>query len=204
MPKIIKNGVTYIGTSDNAAAVSYDNTTSGLNATDVQAAIDEVNSKGIDDIDNVTLTTSDNNKLLGVSVSGSDISVGAVELTAADIPYSQGVSVADKINSINTCETIYTQSTYQNDIGTARSIGDYDFRNYRVLRITLYANSISSSTRVAVVIVNANASIGASYYPCVLNGTNGNIRIESTNNNITILALSSGNSICIGEIKGVK
>lgn len=32
----------------------------------------------IQDIDNVTLTTSDNNKLLSVSVSGSDISVGAV------------------------------------------------------------------------------------------------------------------------------
>lgn len=44
MPKIIKNGVTYIGTSDNAAAVSYDNTTSGLTATDVQAAIDELES----------------------------------------------------------------------------------------------------------------------------------------------------------------
>lgn len=42
MPKIIKNGVTYIGTSDNAAAVSYDNTSSGLNATDAQAAIDEL------------------------------------------------------------------------------------------------------------------------------------------------------------------
>lgn len=33
----------------------------------------------IQDIDNVTLTTSDNNKLLGVSVVGSDISVGAVD-----------------------------------------------------------------------------------------------------------------------------
>lgn len=32
----------------------------------------------IQDIDNVNLNTSDNNKLLGVSVSGSDISVGAV------------------------------------------------------------------------------------------------------------------------------
>jgi len=42
MPKIIKNGVTYIGTSDNAAAVTYNNTSSGLNATDVQGAIDEV------------------------------------------------------------------------------------------------------------------------------------------------------------------
>lgn len=42
MPKIIKNGVTYIGTSDNAAAVSYDNTSSGLTATNVQGAIDEI------------------------------------------------------------------------------------------------------------------------------------------------------------------
>ena len=45
MPKIIKNGVTYIGTSDNAAAVSYNNTSSGLNATNVQGAIDEVKGK---------------------------------------------------------------------------------------------------------------------------------------------------------------
>lgn len=42
MPKIIKNGVTYIGTSDNAAAVSYDNTLSGLTATNVQAALDKL------------------------------------------------------------------------------------------------------------------------------------------------------------------
>ena len=45
MPKIIKNGVTYIGTSDNAAAVSYSNTSSGLAATDVQGAIDEVSTE---------------------------------------------------------------------------------------------------------------------------------------------------------------
>jgi len=45
MPKIIKNGVTYIGTSDNAAAVSYDNASSGLTATDVQGAIDEVSTE---------------------------------------------------------------------------------------------------------------------------------------------------------------
>ena len=37
----------------------------------------------IQDIDNVSLTTSDNNKLLGVSVSGSDISVGAVAPSTA-------------------------------------------------------------------------------------------------------------------------
>lgn len=126
------------------------------------------------------------------------------ETTAADIPYSAGVSVADKLDSVNTCETIYTQETYQNDLGIDRSIGAYDFRDYRVLRITLYVGSISSSDRVGVVIVNANASIGASYYPCVLTGTNGNIRISSTNNEITILASSFGNSICIGEIKGVR
>lgn len=46
MPKIIKNGVTYIGTSDNAAAVSYDNTSSGLTATNAQGAIDELATLG--------------------------------------------------------------------------------------------------------------------------------------------------------------
>lgn len=50
MPKIIKNGVTYIGTSDSAAAVSYDNTSSGLTATNVQGAIDEIKQAIIDTI----------------------------------------------------------------------------------------------------------------------------------------------------------
>ena len=43
MPKIIKNGIEYAGAS-HAENVSYDNSTSGLSATDVQSAVDEVNS----------------------------------------------------------------------------------------------------------------------------------------------------------------
>ncbi len=70
----------------------------------------------IQDIDNVTLTTSDNNKLLGVSVSGSDISVGAVEVTADDIPYSTGVSVADKLDSLTTVKDVSSSVTKYTNI----------------------------------------------------------------------------------------
>lgn len=55
------NGTTYYITDGQnittASAVTYDNTASGLTATDVQSAIDEVNGKGIGDIDDVNLSS---------------------------------------------------------------------------------------------------------------------------------------------------
>ena len=44
MGKIIKKGVPYGGSSDNARSIKYDNTDSDLQATNVQDAIDELNS----------------------------------------------------------------------------------------------------------------------------------------------------------------
>lgn len=57
-----------------------DNVTGAWDSTKWDSAtVDEIISAlKVQDLDNVNLTTSDNNKLLGVSVSGSDISVGAV------------------------------------------------------------------------------------------------------------------------------
>lgn len=101
-------------------------------------------------------------------------------------------------------ESIYGVSTYQNDIGTARSIGSFNFQNYSNLRIYVYINSLSSSTRGVVNITNCGEAIGASYFPCCINGTMGNVRIESTNNSITLLSSSFGNSMCIGNITGIK
>lgn len=42
MGKIIKNGVTYSGSSDNADSVKYNNNVSNLDATNVQEAIDKL------------------------------------------------------------------------------------------------------------------------------------------------------------------
>lgn len=76
----------YITDQDNpnvasATSVMYDGTSSGLSATNVQDAIDEIApiKDDIGNIDNVTLTTSDNNKLLGSFVENNDVVVRAVE-----------------------------------------------------------------------------------------------------------------------------
>ena len=42
MGKIVKNGVTYSGSSDNADNVKYNNNVSNLDATNVQEAIDKL------------------------------------------------------------------------------------------------------------------------------------------------------------------
>jgi hypothetical protein len=72
----------WVNEDESAEDVSYDNQATGLTATNVQAAIDEL--KGdipvdIEDLNNVTLTTSDNNKLLGVIVENGELVVRAVD-----------------------------------------------------------------------------------------------------------------------------
>ena len=42
MGRIIKNGVAYGGSSSKASSTTYDNSTSGLSATNVQGAVDEL------------------------------------------------------------------------------------------------------------------------------------------------------------------
>lgn len=45
MPKIVRNEIDYSSTTSTANQISYLNNTSGLSATNVQGAVDEVNSK---------------------------------------------------------------------------------------------------------------------------------------------------------------
>lgn len=59
----VKNAIDAIGTPT-ASGVSYDNTGSGLAATDVQDAIDEVNGKGLADLSDTTITTPSSGQVL--------------------------------------------------------------------------------------------------------------------------------------------
>lgn len=103
----------WVNTDVEADAVSYDNTSSGLTATDVQAAIDEVKSDiitNIDGLSDVSLTT---------PASGNVLSYDGTEwvndtLDAADIPYSSGVSVADKLGELTDYVKIITNQPVSN------------------------------------------------------------------------------------------
>ena len=59
----VKNAIDGIGTPT-ASSVSYDNTVSGLTATNVQDAIDEVNGKGLEDLSDTTITTPSSGQVL--------------------------------------------------------------------------------------------------------------------------------------------
>ena len=112
MPKIIKNGVTYIGTSDNAAAVSYDNTSSGLTATDVQGAIDEMVDDGFYHVgDTISLLRTGM-----VTHSGSSNFYFTIPL---DKPVGRDVtnfSITGNWRCILTDSTTLAQSVFMNDV----------------------------------------------------------------------------------------
>ena len=115
----IYNDVLYVCNDDNVTgawdstkwdSATIDEIISALTAADIPY------SAGVsvaDKLDNVptfdTLTTSDNNKLLGVSVSGDDISVGAVSY----MPTMGGRSTtptSDLTGSLNTPNTLFTDN----------------------------------------------------------------------------------------------
>ena len=66
-------------TRDEGSVTEAGDAFSASNMNDLENRIEAAIPVKIQDLDNVNLNTSDNNKLLGVSVSGSDISVGAVD-----------------------------------------------------------------------------------------------------------------------------
>lgn len=61
MGKIIRNGIPYSGSYDNATSVNYDNSVSGLDARTVQEGLDELSkgSKGAFPVDNLLSTATD-------------------------------------------------------------------------------------------------------------------------------------------------
>ena len=150
MPKIIKNGVTYIGTSDNAAAVSYDNTSSGLTATNVQGAIDEVNAKDASDIayDNTTsgLTATDVNAAIDEVNSGLSDKMDKVNPTGSGKMLFNAVSTS-------TGGTRSVCLSYNSDAKNNYSacVGGYDLvsgRNYQ----TVFGLHNEEDTSSAVVV----------------------------------------------------
>lgn len=127
--------------------------------------------------------------------------------TAQDISYDGGAdTVKDKIDNATDYKSIYNQTTYQNDIGTAITTLSDNISNFRFLRVIVYISSISSSSRGIALVANLKQAFGANYIPICINGTQGYIRIETTaGKSFTLLALSStlGNSCCVGEVIGI-
>ena len=72
MPKIVRNEIEYSSTTSTANQINYLNTTSGLSATNVQGAIDEVASEKADQSTTYTKTEVDN------SAGGKTVTIGAV------------------------------------------------------------------------------------------------------------------------------
>ena len=68
MGKIVKNGVTYSGSSDNADNVKYNNNASNLDATNVQEAIDKLDE---------SVDTLNSNLTNVISLDGNPIPFGA-------------------------------------------------------------------------------------------------------------------------------
>ena len=135
----------------------------------------------IQDIDNVNLTTSDNNKLLGVSVVGSDISVGAVDI---------GTTYA-----LFTVSTISTTQTAYNTFNSRK------FSDYKLIIFVVGSNN--TNVRRTIVMTNSNFVSGYTINEAILLGSTSSSASDYGVSNIQIqykddtsfYALVSGNGL---------
>lgn len=146
MPKIIKNGVTYIGTSDNAAAVSYDNTSSGLNATDVNAAIDEV-AEAINSFRQSGSATIASPRLTIVSQSGSYYRIGDFMTAKIIVVFgTDGQNLGIYLNNISLDGKIFRSSKVLGLMGVDSDIYELEALNNENMWVYKNGTRINAST----------------------------------------------------------
>lgn len=137
----------------------YDALTPAQKADGTLRAISDGQTK-IQDIDNVTITTSDNNKLLGVSVSGSDISVGAVAPTLVTQTSYSGITDNTEIYKIT--DKIYIISiNITNSTATSAwvNICDFSAPSFSNQCFTAVSTETNDSTYCQCFYTNGNARL---------------------------------------------
>ena len=149
-------------------------------------------------------------KQIYIDSNGNEVLVSGTIINDNNLPHYTGTPTAGttayEIANATNYKVIYSQSTYQNDIGTSITTLSDLITDFRFLRVVVYISSISSSSRGIALVANCKQAFGANYIPICINGTLGSIRIETTaGKTFTLLALSStlGNSCCVGEIIGI-
>lgn len=104
------------GGASTADKVKYDNTESGLQATEVQSAIDEINTNKVDKVSGKQLSTNDyttteKNKLAGIATGANKTVVDSSLSTSSTNPVQNKV-VTNNINSINKSLTANSKHFY--------------------------------------------------------------------------------------------
>ena len=146
---------------------------------------------------------------------------GAVVLDGTDIEYSSGVSMNSAIGDLSSLTTsdqssivgavnevnrktksIYSNSTYSNQLGTAITTTD-NMGDFRFLRITIGVSSFDSWNMTYVLIPNCKGAT-TGYYQFASNNVGGKLLRLSTDINTTITLISSSeSSVCVAQVVGI-
>ncbi len=113
MGTIYRNGVPFAGVTPTALSVSYDDSTSGLNAGNVQAAIDNLDEKVDDNTSDISTAESNITSLTSrVSTAESDISTAESNITSLTSRVSTAESNITSLTSrVSTAESNITSLT---------------------------------------------------------------------------------------------
>jgi len=164
MGKIIRNGIEYSGSYDNAISINYDNTNSGLNATTVQEGIDEIKEDlkphaNVNPIANL-LTTETGYALDATQgkVLNDKISAVSNSLRHEKIPSN----INSIVGLIGLVENYRTMNFYEGNV-TQASLTDFPTALIEISAQNLVSIDINKNSTFAYIKINACKSNGEIY-----------------------------------------
>ena len=112
-------------------------------------------------------------------------------------------SLVGAVNEVNRkTKSIYSNSTYSNQLGTAITTTD-NMGDFRFLRITIGVSSFDSLNMTYILIPNCKGST-TGYYQFASNNVGGKIIRLSTDTTTTLTLISSSEaSICVSQVVGI-
>lgn len=107
-----------------------------------------------------------------------------------------------KIPAQHKVETLYTNTTYRNDIGKTLTLSD-DISEYESLRVAVYGTTIGGTHRSFISINLGHISSISGQFPISCNAVLGAVRLSFASNKLQVLS-SSYSALCVGEVVGMK
>lgn len=106
-------------------------------------------------------------------------------------------SLNEQIRTLN-WKTLYSNTTFQNDVGRQISI---DTTGIKLLDVMFYDTSISAGNRFRL-LLPCDGTLGATYFATGVDSTFDIVRVQVSSGNFQLLSHRNSTSICVGGIYG--
>lgn len=111
-------------------------------------------------------------------------------------------SLVDAVNEAVGTKTLYSKSTYQNDVGQTIALSETT-ANFRFIRLSVYITDTSYSNAGMLLVANCKSNIQVQHFPLCINAVLGSVRIDLSGTSLKLYSTSFGSTMFITKVDGI-